>query len=85
MRRFAQGAFAVGLFLMLLLEGAANSWAQELEPRTFANVPVGVNFLAVGAGYSRGNVLFDPTLPVVVIQSCGNIFSGSLVTRKCTS
>jgi hypothetical protein len=38
--------------------------AQELEPRLWANLPVGVNLFAVAAGTSSGNVLVDPSLPV---------------------
>lgn len=37
---------------------------QDLEPRSLSNVPVGFNFLAAGYGYSTGNVLFDPALPI---------------------
>lgn len=37
---------------------------QDLEPRSLSNVPVGLNFLVVGYGYSTGNVLFDPALPI---------------------
>jgi hypothetical protein len=37
--------------------------AQELEPRVFANVPVGMSFSLAGYGFSSGNVLFDPALP----------------------
>lgn len=36
--------------------------AQDLEPRAFSPAPVGVNFAAVGYGYSFGNVLLDPSL-----------------------
>ncbi len=36
--------------------------AQDLEPRLYTNVPVGVNFLGAGYVYSEGNVLFDPTV-----------------------
>jgi len=38
--------------------------AQELEPRTYSNTPVGMNFLLVGYQYSEGALLFDPALPV---------------------
>ena len=36
--------------------------AQDLEPRLYTNVPLGMNFFAAGYGYSEGNVLFDPTV-----------------------
>src|SRR5262252_4029090 len=38
--------------------------AQSLEPRAYANLPIGLNFLLVGYAYSRGDVLLDPSLPV---------------------
>ena len=36
--------------------------AQEIEPRTYSNAPVGVNFLVVGAGYSEGGISVDPAV-----------------------
>ena len=36
--------------------------AQDLEPRLYTNVPIGVNFLGAGYTYSEGNVLFDPAV-----------------------
>jgi hypothetical protein len=38
--------------------------AQELEPRAYANLPTGLNFLALGYAYSRGGLSTDPSLPV---------------------
>jgi len=38
--------------------------AQDLEPRAYANVPKGINVLALGYGYNKGNVLSDPSLPI---------------------
>ena len=38
--------------------------AQELEPRAYANLPIGLNFLALGYAYSRGGLATDPSLPV---------------------
>jgi len=58
-------SFAVGLLvvaLVSLLPAAAS--AQEIEPRTFANTPVGLNFIAVGYTFQSGNVLFDSSLPI---------------------
>jgi hypothetical protein len=39
-----------------------NSQAQELEPRSYINIPIGLNFLIVGAAYQDGNILLDPSL-----------------------
>ena len=36
--------------------------AQDLEPRLYTNVPLGMNFLGAGYGYSEGNVLVDPAV-----------------------
>jgi hypothetical protein len=41
---------------------AGGALAQDLEPRLYTNVPVGINFLGAGYGYSEGNVLFDPAV-----------------------
>lgn len=38
--------------------------AQEIEPRAYANAPVGVNFLIVGATYSSGALIFDEAVPI---------------------
>lgn len=37
---------------------------QDLEPRTYANTPVGMNFLIAGYGYTAGGVATDPALPI---------------------
>jgi hypothetical protein len=38
--------------------------AQSLEPRLYSNIPTQLNFLVLGYGYSQGDVLVDPTLPI---------------------
>jgi len=43
--------------------------AQELEPRSLTNVPVGMNFLIGGYGYGNGNTLLDPALPLEDLTS----------------
>ena len=37
--------------------------AQQLEPRAYSNIPVGMNFALLGYTHSRGDVLPDPSLP----------------------
>jgi Putative MetA-pathway of phenol degradation len=49
---------------MVLLCCAVHLHAQELEPRTYSNLPVGTNLLAIGYAWSNGNVLLDPALPI---------------------
>jgi hypothetical protein len=38
--------------------------AQQLEPRAYSNVPVGLNFLIAGYTYSSGGLATDPSLPL---------------------
>ena len=37
---------------------------QELEPRSYVNTPVGMNFLIAGYGYTDGNVAFSHSSPL---------------------
>lgn len=47
--------------VMLVIDQAN---AQTLEPRAYANVPVGMNFLLLGYQNSSGALLFDPAMPI---------------------
>jgi hypothetical protein len=49
----------VGLFA-----GATAPRAQDIEPRQYANTPIGVNFVVLGYLQSEGGLAFDSTLPV---------------------
>jgi hypothetical protein len=51
----------VGAILAAVSTGAH---AQDLEPRAYANTPVGLNFLIAGYTYSRGGVASDPSVPL---------------------
>jgi hypothetical protein len=51
-------------WLVLAMLTAAGVHAQDLEPRLYANTPVGLNFLIAGYSYSQGNVLTDPSVPL---------------------
>lgn len=42
--------------------------AQDLEPRAYANAPVGLNFLISGYAYSKGTVGVDPSVPITDTQ-----------------
>jgi len=52
---------AVAATLLLASSPAA---AQELEPRAYANAPVGLSFVLVGYDFSEGGIATDPGLPV---------------------
>ena len=43
----------------LLALNVFDALAQDIEPRSFSNAPVGVNFLVGGYAYTRGGVAFD--------------------------
>lgn len=49
---------------VLLLLGVSSVSAQELEPRKYTNLPVGVNFVGAGYAYTAGGVSFDPSIPL---------------------
>lgn len=48
----------------MFMAGAGSAPAQELEPRSYSNAPVGLNFLIAGYGYAEGGVAFDPSVPL---------------------
>ena len=50
------------LIVLLLLGAATPGAAQNLDPRSFVNTPVGINFVTAAYGYSTGNVLFDAAI-----------------------
>ncbi|MGH7341807.1 MAG: transporter, partial [Candidatus Rokuibacteriota bacterium] len=50
--------------LAALLLGATIAQAQELEPRAYANTPVGLNFLILGYAYTTGEVALDTSAPI---------------------
>lgn len=52
------------LLPLLVLTGAAPLQGQSLDPRSYVNTPVGMNFLVAAYAYSTGSVLFDPTVPI---------------------
>jgi hypothetical protein len=49
---------------LLLILAPVVALAQSLEPRAYANAPVGLNFVIVGYSYSSGGVGFDPSVPL---------------------
>jgi hypothetical protein len=58
---FAVRSFAVASIALLL---ASSAGAQEPEPRTYSNAPVGMNFVVVAYNPQWGSLAFDPALPV---------------------
>ena len=64
MYRTSLAALTVAAAALLVAWPFGPALAQDLEPRLYTNVPLGINFLGAGYGYSEGNVLFDPTIPL---------------------
>lgn len=60
--------FLVRMPALALLLGAvlcaASACAQNLEPRAYANTPIGMNFAILAYGWSRGDVGTDAALPL---------------------
>ena len=53
------------LFVLALTTSMASiAAAQELEPRAYRTLPTGLNFAVLAFGYSSGNVVVDPTVPI---------------------
>lgn len=50
--------------MLALVLCAGRSVAQDLEPRSYVNTPIGLNFLIGGYGYIDGTLAFDPTTPI---------------------
>lgn len=55
---------AVLAWITLGFVGIGPALAQDLEPRAYANTPVGMHFLIAGYAYTTGNVATDPALPI---------------------
>lgn len=50
--------------LMILAAIAPRVDATDIEPRAYSNIPVGLNFLLAGYGFTKGNVTFAPSVPI---------------------
>ena len=56
--------YLIAVVALALINPASKAYAQTLEPRAYANAPIGLNFLLVGYQNSTGGLVFDPTVPV---------------------
>jgi hypothetical protein len=54
----------VALGIIASTFGGTDAKAQEAEPRSYSNTPIGLNFLIAGYGYSEGKIAFDPDLAI---------------------
>ena len=64
------GGRAIIILAAALSLGAPSSpRAQVMEPLSYTNAPIGLNFLIAGYGYLWGDVLVDPSLPIKDIDA----------------
>jgi hypothetical protein len=49
---------------LALATASVDAHAQDLEPRAYANTPVGLNFLIGGYAYTKGTVGTDASVPL---------------------
>jgi hypothetical protein len=52
------------LLISALMAVASAARGQDIEPRSFSNAPVGVNFFIIGYAFTRGGLSFDPAVPI---------------------
>ena len=64
MRFKASRLAAVVLFVMTVSAAPFSVHAQDLEPRAYSNLPVGLNFVLGSYGYTRGGVAADASVPL---------------------
>jgi len=57
-------AACVALVALVIVFTVPNAKAQEAEPRSYSNAPVGLNFLIAGYLYTQGKIAFDPELSI---------------------
>lgn len=55
---------ATGVALLVLVGAVPPGAAQQIEPRAYSNIPVGLNFLVAAYVYSHGDVATDPSGPL---------------------
>lgn len=64
---------------VLLLVGTGSVLAQDLEPRSFSQAPVGMNFGLLVYGHSTGEVLFDQAVPITEARGRVNSVAAAYV------
>jgi hypothetical protein len=63
-----RSSLCVVLGVIAFASCVANAKAQEAEPRSYSNTPIGLNFLIGGYAYSQGKIAFDPDLSIANAQ-----------------
>lgn len=60
--------------------GVPSAAAQTMEPLSYSNAPIGLNFLISGYSHQWGNVLADPSLPVRDVEA--SVDAGNLAYSR---
>jgi hypothetical protein len=76
-RRATAPALAIVAVSLVAAGEMTTARGQELEARTYSNIPVGLNILIVGYAYSNGNIFMDPALPIEGLVSKNHLLFAS--------
>jgi hypothetical protein len=61
---YALSRARAALAVVVIAAGVSSALAQDIEPRAYSNIPIGVNFLLMGYAYSKGGLATDPSVPL---------------------
>ena len=73
----ADRSTTAALSLLALLFFPAGVIAQDLEPRTYSNLPIGQNYLIGGYAHSEGEITPAPSVPIKDIDLTQDAFVGA--------
>ena len=54
----------IAVVVIAIVAPVRSVYPQALEPRSYVNTPVGINFLLAGYSYTQGNVAFEASSPI---------------------
>jgi len=66
-------------FITVLFLVSACGFSQELEPRGLTNIPVRTNLAVLGYAYAKGNILYDPALPLDDVNASTHAIVGAYI------
>jgi hypothetical protein len=74
-----EASFFKAILLTSVLFYLPNCYAQDVEPRRWSSLPLGINVVGAGYAYTWGDVFFDPLLGAEDVIYTGNTFVASYV------
>jgi hypothetical protein len=72
----AHQSLAATTRLLLMLFIPMDVVAQDLEPRTYSNLPIGQNFLVAAYGHSEGEIAPSPSVPIKDVELTVDGYAG---------